>query len=153
MLDKRFWRSLAWSSVGITAFPLQTELNWLITSLHADALRPIAQFTNLLPQIERVNEGLDVTNAHLVLAIAFIGPYLDPVRNKWVISFGLVSCAGVLPLALIAGHLTEIGVMIPLKDATIDQRQLLTEIRNTKLLRSGGVVTEENGERPAEAET
>lgn len=34
--------------------------------------------------------------------------------------------------------LTEIGAMVPLKDATIDQRQLLTEIRNTKLL-SGNV--------------
>lgn len=33
--------------------------------------------------------------------------------------------------------LTEIGAMVPLRDATIDQQQLLTEIRNTKLLSSG----------------
>jgi hypothetical protein len=41
--------------------------------------------------------------AHLVIAIAFVGPYLDPIRNKWVVTFGLIACAGVFPLALIAG--------------------------------------------------
>jgi hypothetical protein len=40
--------------------------------------------------------------------------------------------------------LTEIGAIIPLKEATIDQRQLLTEIRNTKLLGSGDA-SEESG--------
>jgi hypothetical protein len=39
----------------------------------------------------------------LVLAVAFIGPWIDPVRNKWVITFGLIACAGVIPLAVIAG--------------------------------------------------
>jgi len=125
----RFWLAIFITGLvlsGLTAFPLQTELNWLITSLHSDALRPIAQFTHLLPWIERVNEGPNVTNArfpvlaygtdwlafaHLVIAVAFIGPYLDPVRNKWVISFGLISCAGVLPLAFIAGHVR--GIPLP----------------------------------------
>lgn len=78
------------------------------------------------PWIERVSEGLSATNirypflaydtdwlafAHLVIAVAFIGPYLDPVRNKWIISFGLIACAGVLPLALIAGHFR--GIPLP----------------------------------------
>jgi hypothetical protein len=35
--------------------------------------------------------------------VAFIGPYIDPVRNKWLIAFGLIACAGVIPMALIAG--------------------------------------------------
>ena len=46
--------------------------------------------------------------AHLVIAIAFIGPFLDPVRNKWVITFGLIACAAVIPLALIAGAIRGI---------------------------------------------
>ncbi len=46
--------------------------------------------------------------AHLVIAVAFIGPYVDPVRNKWVITFGLIACAGVVPLALIAGAIRGI---------------------------------------------
>jgi hypothetical protein len=43
-----------------------------------------------------------------VIAVAFIGPFIDPVRNKWVITFGLIACAGVMPLALIAGPMRGI---------------------------------------------
>jgi len=122
----RFWLAIFITGLvlsGVTAFPLRTEISWLVTGLRTDALRPVAKFIHLLPWIERINEGMDLTNArfpflaygtdwlafaHLVIAIAFIGPYVDPVRNKWVISFGLISCAGVLPLALIAGHVRGI---------------------------------------------
>jgi hypothetical protein len=111
---------------GITAFPLQTELSWLLSILRTNSFRPIADSTHLLPWIERVSNGLSATNlrypflaygtdwlafAHLVIAVVFIGPYIDPVRNKWVITFGLIACAGVLPLALIAGHIR--GIPLP----------------------------------------
>ena len=118
----RFWLALFIIGLllsGITAFPLQTELCSLVSFLNRVSIRPIAQSIHLLTWIERVNEGLSVTNArypflaygtdwlafaHLVIAVAFIGPYIDPIRNRWVITFGLIACAGVLPLALIAGH-------------------------------------------------
>ena len=74
---------------GITAFPLETELSWLASILHADWL----------------------AFAHLVIAVAFFGPYIDPVRNKWVITFGLIACVGVIPLALIAGAIR--GIPLP----------------------------------------
>ena len=108
---------------GVTAFTLQTELGWLVSLFHSSALQAIAQSTGLLPWIERVNDALRNTNvlypflaygtdwlafAHLVIAVAFIGPYIDPVRNKWVITFGLIACAGVIPLALIAGQIRGI---------------------------------------------
>ncbi|MGW5906429.1 hypothetical protein ACWFQ6_32305, partial [Streptomyces althioticus] len=38
-----------------------------------------------------------------VIAVAFLGPYRDPVRNIWVVEFGLIACAGVIPLALVCG--------------------------------------------------
>jgi hypothetical protein len=41
--------------------------------------------------------------AHLVIAVAFLGPLIDPVRNKWVLQFGVVACLGIFVLALIAG--------------------------------------------------
>lgn len=41
--------------------------------------------------------------AHIVIAIAFIGPLKDPVRNKWVIEFGMIACILVLPVAIISG--------------------------------------------------
>jgi hypothetical protein len=125
----RFWLALFIAGLvmsGITAFPLQTELNWLVSILHMRSLQPVAQSIHLLPWIERVDEGLSVTNArypflaygtdwlafaHLVIAVAFIGPYIDPIRNKWVITFGLIACAFVLPLALIAGHYR--GIPLP----------------------------------------
>lgn len=43
--------------------------------------------------------------AHFVLAILFIGPLKDPVRNVWVIEFGMIACALVIPYALIAGYM------------------------------------------------
>jgi hypothetical protein len=122
----RFWLAIFTVGLflnGITAFPLQTELGWFVSLLQADWLQPVAKSTHLLPWVERVYGGLMTTNAnypflaygtdwlafaHLVIAIAFIGPYIDPVRNKWVISFGLIACAGVIPLALIAGHIRGI---------------------------------------------
>ena len=110
---------------GITAFPLESELRWMLAVLHTTAMQPLAQSTYLLPWIERVYEALHRTNAsypflaygtdwlafaHLVIAILFIGPWRDPVRNQWVITFGLIACAGVLPLALIAGPLRGIPI-------------------------------------------
>ena len=125
----RFWLAIFIVGLilsGVTAFPLQTELGWLISLFHSSALQAIAQSTGLLQWIERVNDALRNTNtlypflaygtdwlafAHIVIAVAFIGPYIDPVRNKWVITFGLIACAGVLPLALIAGHFR--GIPLP----------------------------------------
>jgi len=122
----RFWLAIFIIGLilsGLTAFPLQTELGWLISLFHSSALQAIAQSTGLLAWIERVNDALRNTNvlypflaygtdwlafAHLVIAVAFIGPYIDPVRNKWVITFGLIACAGVIPLALIAGQIRGI---------------------------------------------
>lgn len=108
---------------GVTAFPLATELRWLVSALHAAPVQPMAQPIHVIPWIERVSDALNRTNsnypflaygtdwlafAHLVIAAAFIGPYLDPVRNKWVITFGLIACAGVIPQALVAGHIRGI---------------------------------------------
>jgi hypothetical protein len=132
----RFWLAVFIVGLvlsGITAFPLQSELGWLVTLLHAGWLRPMAESTHLLVWVERVSDGVSVTNAsypflaygtdwlafaHLVIAVAFIGPYIDPVRNKWVITFGLVASVGVIPLALIAGQVRGIPVFWRLIDCS-----------------------------------
>ena len=46
--------------------------------------------------------------AHLVIAAVFIGAWRDPVRNKWLFTFGLYNCAAVIPFAIIAGHFRDI---------------------------------------------
>jgi hypothetical protein len=98
---------------GVTAFPLVHETAWLV-----EIARHFGTHTAAFAWVSRVHAALAATNerypflaygtdwlafAHLVLAAAFIGPWRDPVRNKWVLQFGLIACAGVLPLALIAG--------------------------------------------------
>jgi len=118
---------------GLTAFPLVTELKWLAAALHAARIQPLVQSTGLLAWIEHVNEALVTTDtrypfllygtdwlafAHIVIAIAFIGPFIDPVRNKWVVTFGLTACAGVIPLALIAGEVRGIPLAWRLIDCS-----------------------------------
>jgi hypothetical protein len=118
---------------GLTAFPLQTELRWLAALLHQSWIEPLAQSSGLLQWIERVNEALAATGAsfpflaygtdwlafaHLAIAVAFIGPYVDPARNKWVVTFGLIACAGVIPLALIAGQVRGIPIAWRLVDCS-----------------------------------
>ncbi|WP_231966523.1 hypothetical protein [Terriglobus roseus] len=103
---------------GVTAFPLETELGVLVAALRQPSVLSMAQGTHLLPWVEHVYAALRTTNAnypflaygtdwlafgHLVIAVAFIGPWIDPVRNKWFVTFGLIACAGVIPLAIFAG--------------------------------------------------
>lgn len=108
---------------GVTAFPLQTELGGFVHLLQRPALVGFATQSHLLPWFTRVYNALADTNAHypflaygtdwlafahIVLAVLFIGPYVDPVRNKWVLQFGLIACAGVLPLTFIAGPIRTV---------------------------------------------
>ena len=110
---------------GLTAFPLETELQWLVPVLRKGLFHIPAQSIGFLPWIERVSNALSVTNAqypflaygtdwlafaHLAIDVAFIGPLIDPVRNKRIITFGLIACAGVPPLALIAGQIRGIPI-------------------------------------------
>jgi hypothetical protein len=56
--------------------------------------------------------------AHIVIAIAFIGPLRDPVRNVWVIEFGMIACVAIIPTALIAGALRNIPFFWQLVDCS-----------------------------------
>ena len=108
---------------GVTAFPLETELAWLQSALDSNSLRATANATQMLPWVTRVHVALAQTNraypflaygtdwlafAHLIVAILFVGAYRDPLRNRWIISFGLIACVGVVLLAQIAGPIRGI---------------------------------------------
>jgi len=93
---------------GISAVPLRTELKILLS-------RPDA-----LPQFLHdwwlyVNKGVKETTsnypfmrygfdwlafAHLLIAIAFIGPLRDPIKNEWVIRWGMIASALSVVMAL-----------------------------------------------------
>ena len=48
--------------------------------------------------------------AHLVIAVAFLGPLRDPVKNIWIIEFGIISAAAVIPMAFITGEVRGIPI-------------------------------------------
>ncbi|NUT34644.1 MAG: hypothetical protein HOV79_16395 [Hamadaea sp.] len=98
---------------GLTAFPLVTEVTLLhrLTAdlpLPADVHRWIdtvhAGITEMDARYPFLAYGTDwLAFAHLVIAVAFLGPLRDPVRNVWVVQWGMVNCVAIVPLALIAG--------------------------------------------------
>jgi len=106
---------------GLTAFPLEWELS-VLTHLATNSPLP-ALWPDMVAWITYVNTGLQETYrqysflaygtdwlafAHIVIAVAFLGPLKDPVRNIWVIEFGMIACVLVLPLALICGPIRGI---------------------------------------------
>lgn len=108
---------------GLTAFPLEWETRLLDRWAHDPGFGIAGRFPELAAWLARVHEGLRETYArypfvaygtdwlafaHLVIAVAFLGPLRDPVRNVWVVEFGMIACALVIPLALIAGPLRGI---------------------------------------------
>jgi hypothetical protein len=149
----RIWLSLFIVGLilsGVTAFPLEHETAWLAAFLAAHPILP----AGIVLWIDRVHQallddsirapflayGTDwLAFAHLVLAVAFIGPLVDPVRNKWVLQFGLIACAGVLALALIAGPMRGIPLPWRLIDCSfgiVGAIPLLIALRKTSQLES-----------------
>ncbi|MBE7173387.1 MAG: hypothetical protein INR73_22635 [Williamsia sp.] len=111
---------------GITAFAVESELAWLIRiwplgkGLLSSWLLHVynaVQATNA--QYPFISYGSDwLAFAHLVIAIAFIGPLRDPVRNKWIIRFGQIACLAIFPLAFIAGPIRHIPLFWQLIDCS-----------------------------------
>jgi hypothetical protein len=92
---------------GLTAFALETELRVLSMLLGIDPSEPPGNYVGLRHWIAQVAAALTevyakypfiaygtdwLAFAHLVIAVAFIGPLRDPVRNQWVVTFGLRVC-------------------------------------------------------------
>lgn len=118
----RFWLCVVIVGLvasGVTAFPLGAETRWLNGIVRDAAWAP--RFAR--DWIAFVTEGIGTTNdrypflaygtdwlafAHLMIAVAFVGPLREPVRNKWVVQWGAWCCAGIVPLALICGPIRGI---------------------------------------------
>jgi hypothetical protein len=102
---------------GLTAFPLIIEVNILENLFGKGSF-----LENVLPDMSHwisfVHQGLNEVNnkypfmfygtdwlafAHITIAISFIGPLRDPIKNIWGIEFGMIACVLLIPLALICG--------------------------------------------------
>jgi hypothetical protein len=100
---------------GVMAMPVKAEINFLYKwTEDIDLIRK---------WMEKLHTGINETSgkyhflfygydwlafAHIVLAVLFIGPLKDPVKNKWVIEFGIIACLLIIPFALIAGYVRGI---------------------------------------------
>ena len=111
---------------GATAMPAESGLRWLM------------QYKDMMPQklgdwLQTCYAALVDTNdkypflaygydwlafAHFVIALSFIGPYRDPVKNIWIIDWAIIACFGVFPLAFIAGPIRHIPMFHILIDCS-----------------------------------
>jgi hypothetical protein len=96
---------------GLTAIPVERELSYIvdhfpfegsIKGFLDEVLIGIRHTSNDYPILFYGYDWLAF--AHFALAILFIGPLRDPVKNKWVIEFGVIACILIIPFAMIAGH-------------------------------------------------
>lgn len=111
---------------GVTAFPIETELAFLIQ--HVSSFPEFMQtwLRTIYDEVKTVNinyphlsYGTDwLAFAHIVIATVFIGPLINPVKNIWVIQFGMIACIMVFPLALIAGPIRQIPFFWQLIDCS-----------------------------------
>jgi hypothetical protein len=110
---------------GLTAIPVEKELSLLVKYFPFEGSIK-GRFLEVLLAIRHTGKdypflfyGYDwLAFAHFVLAILFIGPLRNPVKNKWVIEFGIAACLLVIPFALIAGHFREIPLWWRLIDCS-----------------------------------
>lgn len=105
---------------GATAIPLETELKLLVQIFGVEGN---VEQSGLIEWLVRVRDALVVTNgnypfiaygtdwlafAHFIIAVAFFGPLRDPVKNVWVVEFGMIACILVIPFALVMGGIRGI---------------------------------------------
>lgn len=117
---------------GLTAFPLVWEVGMLHRYL-GEGSAAAEWWPGLAAWITRVYRGLAETDsrhpfilygtdwlafAHLTIAVVFWGPIKDPVRNVWVIEFGMIACLLIVPLALICGPVRGIPFYWQLLDCS-----------------------------------
>lgn len=102
---------------GATAIPVDSELSVLLnfvpahTVLYTWLSKVLNAYVLTKQQYPFLLYGYDwLAFAHFVLAILFIGPYKNPLKNIWVIEFGLITSALIIPFAFIAGPLRGIPI-------------------------------------------
>jgi hypothetical protein len=116
-----FMVSLAVS--GITAIPAKTGIGVVLDAVPTSWTTVYGYLMYIREALWSCHEvlfyGYDwLAFAHIVLAILFIGVIRDPVRNIWVIEFGMIACVLVVPFAFVMGSVRGIPVWWRLIDCS-----------------------------------
>jgi hypothetical protein len=103
---------------GLSAIPLRPEMNFLVqtfaqhdppTVVDSWLLRVQAGVNDVSTRWPFLALGTDwLAFGHIVIGIGFIGLLRDPVRNEWLITWGLIACALVIPWAWCFGWARDI---------------------------------------------
>jgi len=108
---------------GITAIPLVSEISLLVRFLGLEGQNSSGATSAFSRWILNIHEALFDTYSkhpelfygtdwlafgHIAIAIGFVGAYRDPLRNRWLYDFGLISCLLLIPWALLFGELRQI---------------------------------------------
>ena len=147
---------------GLTAIPIESELHWLMRILGAGPDARAGDYSGIMNWLPTVREAVSATGrqypflfygtdwlafAHFAIAFAFLGPLRDPVRNSWVVTFGLVASAGVIVWAMAAGWARNIPLSWRVVDslfgigAGVPLLMCQRYIRRLEQLRSGGAMS------------
>lgn len=118
---------------GATAIPLEWELGLLAGWFPIAADGGETAYNALAHWLHKIHDAVAETNArhpqlaygtdwlafgHFVIAISFVGPLRDPVRNIWMLTFGMIAALLVIPYALVFGALREIPIWWRLIDCS-----------------------------------
>ncbi len=116
-----FMISLALS--GITAIPAREGVSFLLQvvpptwTFAYDYLRYIREALFSCDSI--LFYGFDwLAFAHILIAILFYGVIRDPVRNIWVVEFGMIACILIIPYAFVMGSFRGIPIWWRLIDCS-----------------------------------
>ena len=95
---------------GATAIPLEHELRLVARYVdHPWIIKVRDALIDIYAKYPFIGYGTDwLAFGHFVIAIAFIGPWRDPMKNKWVVEFGMIACVLLVPYALIMGQVRGI---------------------------------------------
>lgn len=119
---------------GVTAFPLEHELDLLVRWSGAERIAGSGGvFAEAAKWVVTVRDALHVTYArypfiaygtdwlafgHIIIALFFVAPSVDPEKNLAAIRTGMWACVLVLPLALICGPIRGVPFFWRLLDCS-----------------------------------
>ena len=106
---------------GVTAIPLEWELRILTdlfgvhdpaaTGLNGWLVKVRVALKDVSERHAFINYGFDwLAFGHLMIALAMVGVWLDPVKNEWLFTFGVMACVLVIPWAFVFGELCGIPI-------------------------------------------
>ena len=124
----RLWTALFMLGLvlsGLTAIPIVTTFRLAAEYLGSDFRGGGTVPAFAATWLQRVNQGVILAEhdapylyygtdwlafGHVAIAVAFIGAYRDPIRNRWLYTFGMIACIMLVPWALWFGYVRGIPI-------------------------------------------